>query len=123
MVKITDCDNCGADVDYIDVDRHAQVPHAMGYVGIIYDCPQCGVRGKRALRVSQWQDAQQEYKEKERSHALTLAYAGIELDAIDSADDLIMLWASYPGSPPIELGPQRGCNCKDCVRRREQYGI
>lgn len=119
MLSVTECDSCGGTVTLGDVTRHAAIPSAMGYVGVLWTCGVCQHHGKTALRVSQWQDIQQSANVAAKVAEDVVAAARIEIDAVDDVGDLLALWASYPGGPIMEVPPHARCPCKFC---RRKYG-
>jgi len=90
------------------------------HVALVYKCSYCGNKSKVVAEQGDWENRKAALDD-ERTRRATkpktnLRIHQIELDAIESADDLVALWASYP-QPPIREAVMRKCGCEDCWKR------
>lgn len=114
-VMITTCDNCGSDIRPKDVFKTVAIPQAHGHLALIYSCPSCEKKGKAAASAELWEQHQQREEEFEHANNAVIAEARIDIASIDSVQDIVEEWRSYP--PPLREGVN-GCNCKDCKEKK-----
>jgi hypothetical protein len=104
------------------VFREKIVEESPQHLVVEYKCPGCGRKDRMVGTLQSWEEFKREDEEETRSNDAfserVEKAAEIELDGIDSVDDLVTLWRSYKRAPLREavLG---SCNCDDCKKRRE----
>ncbi len=90
------------------------------HLALVYKCPNCGNKSKVVAESEDWAKRQAEFQHDEAiqasAHESNLRGEQIELDVIESADDLIALWSSFK-KPPIREEVMNACGCATCTRR------
>ena len=100
-----------------NVIREVNIAKAPQHVALVWRCDECGTKSRVVATKESW-DARQAVSEEFREQRFN-KMAAIELDAVESADDLVALWASLP-DPPIREKVMGACGCFQC--RRRLYG-
>lgn len=116
MIEIGKCEKCKGIIDVECVSRTVKIPSSPRFVALVYECSFCLHRGRIACPVDEWSELSG-YEPTLNAAGRAIRAAQIELDAVDSAAELLALWASYPGEVIVEPGLNRRCTCKDCERR------
>lgn len=119
MHPIAECkwSDCDGDITVGDVHQVRAIAKAPHHLALVSQCPTCGRAGKYVIERTVWDEVQAAplQQEEETNNEHVLVGAAIEVDAIDTADELIALWNSY-GPPPMEV--KQRCPCATCVRKR-----
>lgn len=115
------CSNSGCEalIEVQNVYKEVTVEKSPQFVALVYQCPVCEDKNKFVASHEDWAKAQaksvaasDERKNDFRAHQ-------IELDAIDSVEDLQALWSSLR-NPPLLEDCKDACNCRDC--KEKWYG-
>ena len=109
---LSKCARCQVAVFSSAVTKVVAITGSPQHVALLYTCANCGNKSKIVSEREKWTSIQDEVTHRTSSARIYK----IELDAINSAQDLIELWASYP-TPAIREKVMNTCNCKTCHRR------
>lgn len=115
--SIGSCYRCKASLYASDVVRTLPIPKAPHHVALVWSCPYCAEAGRFAAERAAWQALKQAASSEEDRLRKIMIAAQIELDAVDTVDDVVAVFNSY-GPPMMEVPPHRGCGCKSCASRR-----
>ena len=116
--KYTDCSGT---IEVGHVIKVTAIPRAPAHLALIATCQECARNGQYVLERSIWDDAQEtaEATPHGTGEGAVMAAALIELNPVDTVDELISLWASLKHPPLIEE-IKDACGCDSC--RRRLYG-
>lgn len=117
MDTIGSCHRCKASLYASDVTRTLPIRNAPHHVALVWFCPYCAESGKFAAERAAWEALKNEASAEEDRLRKIMIAAQIELDAVDTVDDVVAVFNSY-GPPLMEVPPHRGCGCKSCSSRR-----
>lgn len=115
-MSLTQCRHCNANVFTGDVFKQVAIPKSPQHVALSYRCGNCEEVSKFVATWEEWEDAQKSWTWKTFKRKKVADAAHIELDAIESADDLIALWQSLR-HPPEREAVLGACQCPDCKKR------
>ena len=118
--KYTDC---AGEITVPDVSKVTAIPKAPHHLALVAQCGTCQRTSQYVVERTTWEDAREKIKTAAEIEAdyvgRAIKAAEIELDAIETVNDLINLWASYK-TPPLLEGLEGRCHCAECEKRR--YG-
>lgn len=111
--------DCAGVIEIGNVTKVTAIPRAPGHLALVAACVTCGRNGQYVITRTLWDEARVYVEEGDPPavhEQAVMAAALIELDAVDTVDELVALWASYRTPPLIEklMGV---CKCDDCERR------
>jgi uncharacterized Zn finger protein len=110
--KLSSCPKCTGDIFPQDVYKTVPIQQSPQHVALVYKCPRCGTKSRAVATAEDWEDR----RVKATKRKTNLRAEQIELDAVESVDDLVALWASYK-NPPIREEVMFACMCPQCVER------
>ena len=124
MKALSKCSNCDTGIFPDDVMKTVAIIQSPQHVALVYKCSYCGNKSKVVAEQLDWAARKTALDEERAKRAARHAANDpkhfrvheIELDAVESVDDLVALWASYP-TPPIREAVMGACGCDDCSRR------
>lgn len=105
-------DGCPGKIQVPNVQKEVEIPKSPQFVALVYECSECGNHDKFVASYDDWAAAQKQYAKRGRD----FRRHQIELDAIDTAHDLISLWASLKNPPLIEE-VRYACKCTQCEEK------
>jgi hypothetical protein len=112
--------DCAGDIYVQDVTKASAIPKAPHHLAIVAECKTCGRLGQYVIERETWDRAKAEFESAvtEPTDLYDQIYkaATIEVNAIESADELLGLWRSYK-VPPLRESTMGACSCTDCMRR------
>lgn len=108
--------DCRGDITREQVRKVTAIPKAPHHVAIVATCGLCTRTGQYVVPREEFENSDFELVEPSAAEK-QLRAARIEVDAIDSADDLFTLWRSLKAPPIIEEHVGK-CICRECVRKR-----
>jgi len=86
-------------------------------VALLYHCPVCDDNGKIVASMEDWARTQKAAARNKRKNDFRAHQ--IELDAIETVEDLRALWSSLR-NPPLREDTKLACGCAGC--REKWYG-
>ncbi len=115
------CSNegCGAKIEVHNVYKEVTVEKSPQFVALVYQCPVCEDKNKFVASHEDWAKAQTKSVDAANERKNDFRAHQIELDAIDSVEDLQALWSSLR-NPALLEGSQDACGCRDC--KEKWYG-
>ena len=122
VTPLTHCKTatCRAPITVDDVYKDQVVKESPQHIVVTFRCPKCE-RADRMVGTNESWDAFKRDAAVEEAAAVdtdkVMKAAEIEMNAIDSVDDLTTLWKSYK-TPPLIEEVMNACPCDDCKRRR-----
>jgi hypothetical protein len=122
MTVLAECkhSDCSGEILVQDVTKASAIPKAPHHLAIVAECKVCGRLGQYVIERENWEIAKAEFEKKtiEPSELFDSIYraATIEVNAIDTADELLGLWRSFR-VPPVREDSMGACSCVDCQRR------
>ena len=122
LQPLTYCKNkaCRNPITVKNVYEEREIEEAPQHIIIEYKCFNCTQEDQMVGTRESWELFLQEDMEDEAAYQKIIRVAEIEVNAINSAADLVTLWHSYK-RPPILEDRIGVCNCAQC-KRRETYG-
>jgi len=122
MTPLTHCKtvNCREPITVHEVISEQQVSESPQHIVVIYKCALCGRTDKMVGTHESWDEFTSEAKEVDNDLEVAMTAASIEVDGIESAHDLEVLWRSYK-RPPILEDRIGMCDCPTC-RKRDYFG-
>ena len=119
MNPLTRCGKCETAIFPSHVYKTVTIDNSPQHVAIIYACPKCGLKGKLVAEETEWESRRDRYHAAQAKAKTDFRAHEIELDAVESVDDLVALWASLKNPPLIEEVMCR-CGCATC--RKNTHG-
>lgn len=123
MKPLSKCSECERRIYPDDIVKTVAIIQSPQHIALVYKCPNCGNKSKVVASHEDWEERKEDFEHETNrraaQHKAGFRVHQIELDAIDSADDLIALWASLP-KPPLREAVMGACGCDDC--KRKLYG-
>ena len=124
MKALSKCANCDTRIYPDDVMKTVAIIQSPQHVALVYKCSYCGNKSKVVAEQLDWAAREKALVEERSARAARRAANDpkhfrvheIELDVIETAHDLVVLWDSYP-TPPIREAVMGACGCDDCSRR------
>lgn len=114
--RLTSCSRCDFAIYPDNIYKTVAIPKAPQHIGLVYLCPQCGHKSKLVAEHEEWDDKQRLAREDEANRKRNIRAEQIELDAVESVDDLIALWRSLK-NPPILEDRIGVCTCPGCKEK------
>jgi len=116
LTPLTTCEQCNAHIWADDVFKTFVVPKAPSHLALVFRCANCGHADRIAAVEDEWEAAKEEAEANKLSKSAVVKAAEIDLDSIESVDDLIAEWASLR-QPPLRESVMGSCGCEDCEKR------
>lgn len=114
VTPLTDCDSCGHSIWADDVFKEVVIPNAEQHLAVVYKCEGCGTIGKAATSREDYKILREATDQLSSRKRKIIEGAKIDIESIESADELIAEFRTYPVQREHLIGK---CKCKDCMRR------
>jgi hypothetical protein len=115
-------DGCGAPIEVPDVYKEVTVEKSPQFVALVYQCPECEDKNKFVASHEAWAKAQEKFAAARDIRKNDFRRHQIELDAIDTVEDLQALWSSLK-NPPLREDSKGACTCPQCKEKWYGKGI
>ncbi len=119
--KVSECPKCEQIIQPRDVFKTVTISGSPHHVALVYLCPACKERSKAISTHIEWNQLTKESEQLAAYEDKEVRAAMIELDAIETAEELRALWRSYD-KPLIREAVKDACGCEECRRRLYRDG-
>lgn len=112
--------DCAGEIEVPDVRKATAIPKAPHHLALVAECATCLRLGQYVIERAVWDSERAAHDERVKEpvsvYDRATRAAEIEVNAIDTADELISYWSSLR-MPPIIEGLVGACKCDDCNRK------
>jgi hypothetical protein len=113
--------SCREVITVRDVYEEKTVTESPQHILVLYKCSACQSENQMIGTIQSWEEFKYEDEQERNSEDVLISSiikaASIELDGIDSVDDLATLWRSFK-RPPLREAVMGSCQCDECKNRR-----
>lgn len=112
------CSNegCRSEIETAHITQTINIPKSPQFVALAYKCHVCGKRDKIVLEEKEWESKKALGAARGRKRKRDARLVEVEMAGVETAQDLINIWAEAKNPPLIE--ELRGkCNCPSCRKK------
>ena len=112
------CSNegCKSPIEVSDVYREVDIESSPLFVALVYKCPICEDKNKFVASHEDWKKAQSKFAAARHQRENDFRAHQIELDAVNTVEELEALWSSLR-NPPLREDSKGACKCASCEEK------